>query len=313
MQPARPRILFAALPCYAAARVLWQLCDMGCVPAVFVGETRDARSWRSDRRYRRLVPAWSVSAPLHRFRIPVEAVGDEAGWRSALARHRPDLLVSCYFPRRVPPLVLDALPDRCLNLHPALLPAYRGAMPQLAMALAGEGDRFGGMTLHLMAERFDAGAILAQRRVPLDADGDLLAWELNLARAAAGLIADSLPAFLAGEIDPRTQDETAARHVRAGDQVLSLRPGQPAEEALHVADVIGRSRLALTLRLGDRRIRLERPGRIEGPATGEPPRIGPFSVSYDALDARLRFRRRLPGRSWRRQLGTLRSLRRAVP
>ena len=77
-----------------------------------------------------------------------------------LAGKRPDHLVCVCFPARLPESVLRFPRDGCLNLHPSLLPAYRGPAPVFWQLRAGESA--GGVTLHHMNEMLDAGDIVAQ-------------------------------------------------------------------------------------------------------------------------------------------------------
>lgn len=74
-----------------------------------------------------------------------------------------EYLVMAGYMRKVTPVVLDAFPDRVLNLHPALLPSFKGAH---AIADAYEaGVKVTGVTVHLANEDYDKGPIVAQRAV----------------------------------------------------------------------------------------------------------------------------------------------------
>ena len=74
-----------------------------------------------------------------------------------------EYLVMAGYMRKVTPVVLDAFPDRVLNLHPALLPSFKGAHAiQDAFAA---GVKVTGVTVHLANEDYDKGPIVAQRAV----------------------------------------------------------------------------------------------------------------------------------------------------
>lgn len=74
-----------------------------------------------------------------------------------------EYLVMAGYMRKLTPVVLDAFPDRVLNLHPALLPSFKGAH---AIAGAFEaGVKVTGVTVHLANEDYDKGPIVAQRAV----------------------------------------------------------------------------------------------------------------------------------------------------
>lgn len=73
------------------------------------------------------------------------------------------------FMRVVTPVLLDAFPDRVINVHPALLPAFPGVDAQ-AQAIA-YGVRISGCTVHVVDAGVDTGPIIAQAAVPV-LDGD---------------------------------------------------------------------------------------------------------------------------------------------
>ena len=127
--------------------------------------------------------------------------------REQLQALRPDVLLSVCFPRRLPDW-LQTLPAKaCLNLHPSMLPAYRGPAPLFWQFRNGEPNL--GVTVHRVSDELDAGPILAQRRVAL-CDG-LRHAEITrkLARVGAQLFMAALPAIAAGAASYSAQDERA--------------------------------------------------------------------------------------------------------
>jgi methionyl-tRNA formyltransferase len=132
-----------------------------------------------------------------------------------LAALRPDLIVVAAFGQILRPSVLALPPQGCINVHGSLLPRWRGAAPVQAAILAG--DQVTGSTIMLMDEGMDTGPILAQEALliePAETGGELTA---RLARQGAGLLSATLPAWLAGRIVPRPQEEslaTACRPIR---------------------------------------------------------------------------------------------------
>lgn len=116
--------------------------------------------------------------------------------------------VACVLAFRIlPPEVLSLLPF-AFNVHPSLLPKFRGAAPIAHTIIAGERET--GVTTILLSERVDAGAILLQRRIEI-ADG-LTAGELAalLAPLCAELAADTIAAWQAGTLLPTPQDDRLA-------------------------------------------------------------------------------------------------------
>jgi methionyl-tRNA formyltransferase len=81
-----------------------------------------------------------------------------------LADLQPDLIVVACFPVIFPAALLQLPRYGCLNLHPSLLPAYRGPAPLFWMARQGEHQA--GVTLHFIDEGVDSGDIVAQTAFP---------------------------------------------------------------------------------------------------------------------------------------------------
>lgn len=84
---------------------------------------------------------------------------------ATLERVDPDLIVLAGFMRVLGPRLIAAFPDRIVNIHPSLLPSFRGLHAQRQALDAGV--KLAGCTVHLVAEEVDAGAILAQAAVPV--------------------------------------------------------------------------------------------------------------------------------------------------
>jgi phosphoribosylglycinamide formyltransferase-1 len=89
----------------------------------------------------------------------------DAALVAALREAAVDVVVLAGFMRLLTPVFLDAYPDRVINIHPALLPAFPGVDAQ-AQALA-YGARVTGCTVHLVDAGTDTGPIIAQAAVPV--------------------------------------------------------------------------------------------------------------------------------------------------
>ena len=146
-----------------------------------------------------------------------------------LASFQPDVIVVAAFGQILPRSVLDIPRYGCLNIHPSLLPRFRGASPVAAAILAG--DDFTGVSIMLMDKGIDTGPILARVRVPisvLDTTGSLTA---RLSQTAAQLLLEVLPLWLRGGLTPQPQSEAGVSYCRP----ISKREGevdwyQPAVE-----------------------------------------------------------------------------------
>lgn len=104
--------------------------------------------------------------------------------------------------------VLEIPPLGYLNIHPSLLPLYRGPSPVAAAILAG--DAVTGVTVMLLERAMDAGPILAQASLPLDQEARTGPLTGQLFAMGANLLVGALPLYAAGELVPEPQDHARA-------------------------------------------------------------------------------------------------------
>jgi len=76
-----------------------------------------------------------------------------------------DLAVVCSFNNKIPLSFINEIKDGIINLHPSLLPDYRGGNPYSRVIMNGETET--GVTLHFMSENFDEGDIICQEKCPI--------------------------------------------------------------------------------------------------------------------------------------------------
>jgi len=145
-----------------------------------------------------------------------------------LSALRPDLLVTVAYGRLVPGAVLALPPMGCINLHPSLLPEYRGASP-IQRAIA-DGAAATGVTVMHLSEDLDAGDIILQRRVEIGPEETAGELEARLAEEGAALLLESAGQIARGEAQRRTQDHTRATYAgklsKADGAIQWARPAQ---------------------------------------------------------------------------------------
>ncbi|MCU0606888.1 MAG: methionyl-tRNA formyltransferase [Candidatus Edwardsbacteria bacterium] len=125
-----------------------------------------------------------------------------------LREMRPDLLAVVAYGLKLPGWLLGLPRLGAVNLHPSLLPRYRGAAPVNWALINGE-EETGVTTMHL-AERMDAGDIILQQRVAVLPDENAGQLETRLSSLGADLLARTA-AMIAEGTAPRTpQDEALA-------------------------------------------------------------------------------------------------------
>lgn len=199
------RVVFMGTPAFAVP-ILEQLVA-NCFPVVGVYTQPDKLSGRG----RPVVPP-----PLKRAALSLElpvlqpaALKDSAAV-TELAARRPDVIVVAAYAQILPPAVLDIPRLGALNIHPSLLPLYRGPAPVAAAILAG--DRFTGVSVMLMEPGLDCGPIISRAQVAI-ADTDTTATLTDkLSRVAAGMMPEVLVSWARGELTPRPQVEAQASY-----------------------------------------------------------------------------------------------------
>lgn len=174
------------------------------------------------------------ATPLARFaetrHIPVAAPASPGSIAHTLQTAPAAFFVVASYGRILPKEIL-AIPARgILNVHPSLLPKYRGATPIESAILDGAAET--GVTIILMDEKVDHGPIVAARKIPID-PARQSKREIGSALAAQGgaLLAEVIPRWLAGDITPMPQDEslaTCTKKMWKQDGRLNL--AGPAEE-----------------------------------------------------------------------------------
>lgn len=118
----------------------------------------------------------------------------------------PALFVVSAYGKFIPDKVLSTARYRGINLHPSLLPRYRGAAP-IQWALI-NGDSQTGVTIIEVADKMDAGAIYDQRSVDILPDDNAGTLFQKLAEEGGHLLADVVEQITKGEADPHPQDES---------------------------------------------------------------------------------------------------------
>ncbi|MBI4142478.1 methionyl-tRNA formyltransferase [Candidatus Uhrbacteria bacterium] len=121
---------------------------------------------------------------------------------------QPDAVVVVAYGKIIPPDALTIPRFGYVNLHPSLLPTYRGPSP-IHAAIA-NGDAETGVTLILLDADIDHGPVLAQERVPIATTATRIALERELAERGANLLERTLSEYLAGRSVPQEQDHERA-------------------------------------------------------------------------------------------------------
>ncbi|MGB4572345.1 MAG: methionyl-tRNA formyltransferase [Rectinemataceae bacterium] len=126
--------------------------------------------------------------------LPFERLGAEA--RDAVSGLHPDLLVSFAYGKIFGPRFLALFPMGGLNVHPSLLPRYRGPAPIPAAILARDAET--GVSVQRLALEMDSGELYAVARIPLGGRETTAGLSATAAQVGARLLADVVDAIAEG-------------------------------------------------------------------------------------------------------------------
>lgn len=190
-----------------------------------------------------------------------------------------DTVVVCAYGLLIPNALLER--GLWLNVHPSLLPRWRGAAPVERALMAGDAET--GVTIHETVEALDAGPIAAQRAFVVAPDDDAGAVYARAAELAAALLGDVL-AHEEPRFEPQSEDGvTYADKIRPADRELD--PEAPAQELVNRVRALSPH---IGARLGDLIVWR---ARVAEDGSFEPLEVQPAGGRRMAYDAYLRGRR----------------------
>jgi methionyl-tRNA formyltransferase len=167
---------------------------------VFFGTTPLASGVLEELAYASFVPA-----------LQYESADITPGFIEELSASEWDFFVVASFGKIMPKELIEIPKRGTLNVHPSLLPRLRGPSPMRSAILNDEKET--GVSIMLMDEQMDHGPLLAQKRVlinPWPPRGKEL--DERLAHEGGKLLAQTLPLWLAGEIEPQEQNHDLATY-----------------------------------------------------------------------------------------------------
>ena len=196
-----PSFLLLALDSPFSRPVLQTLLDAGQPPAALLLPNPDRTALPHRLSLTANEPANPLTAPLlpsitqlaSQHSIPTLTLGNlhHPETLQALQTFQPDFLLTACFPRLLPAEILAIPRLGALNLHPSLLPAYRGPEPlfwQFYYGVTSSDATRTGITLHFMDEKADTGDIIAQAEVPFPDGISLAQAETLTAQTGADLV-----------------------------------------------------------------------------------------------------------------------------
>lgn len=140
-----------------------------------------------------------VPAAIGQNRIPLHATRDINNRQGIefVQSCRPDMVLSAHFNQLIGDELLQLPPSGCINIHPGLLPEYRGVDPAFYALLRGEA--WAGVTLHRQDSGFDTGMVITHAAVEIESGDTLLELNRRLFSSGAELFLQMLER--AGELE----------------------------------------------------------------------------------------------------------------
>ena len=131
-------------------------------------------------------------------------------FREAVAALKPDIMVCFAYGKIFGPKTLALFPKHALNIHPSLLPRWRGPSPVPAAILAGDGIT--GVTVQYMAQEMDAGDIVMQKELPVEPSDTTETLLSRCAELGASLILQALKTVETDSVNAVPQNHEAASY-----------------------------------------------------------------------------------------------------
>ena len=179
------RVVFMGTPEFAVPSLEHLMLNQYPVVAVYTQPDKAAGRGRSliFSAVKRAALTWSLP-------VLQPASFKEAAAVTELTGFGPDVIVVAAFGQILPQSVLDIPAHGCLNIHPSLLPKFRGASPITAAILAG--SEFTGVSIMLMERGLDSGPVLARAQIPISVRDTTASLTARLSRLGAQLLLEVL-------------------------------------------------------------------------------------------------------------------------
>jgi len=195
----KPRILFMGTPAFALPSL--QILHEQKYPIIGVVSQPDRPHGRG---LKEVAPPVKILA--QQLGLPIfqpEKVKDPS-FLETFYQLKPDMVVVVAFGQILPKEIIDYPPMQCLNIHPSLLPKYRGAAPINWPIVRGETKT--GVTIMLMDEGMDSGDILLQQETDIGATETYGELHDHLAKLGATLLIKTIEQVVDGTAQRQSQD-----------------------------------------------------------------------------------------------------------
>jgi len=227
------------------APTLQALIDNGYHIAAVIAHHEEARS----RKKRPL----EIEAVAHAHNIPVLLPERPADIIDDIRAFRADAAVLVAYGKIIPQSIIDVFPKGIINIHPSLLPQYRGPIPIEQAILDGVPET--GVSIMQLVKAMDAGPVFAQEKIALTGKESKQELTEKLLALGGELLIQHLPVILEGNLTPTPQDESKATFcqlINKQDSILDFNlPAEQLERAIRAFAIWPQSRARLRINDAD--------------------------------------------------------------
>lgn len=146
----------------------------------------------------------------------------DAALADAVAASGPDWVVCAGYMRLLDAAFVSRFRGRLLNIHPSLLPKYRGLDTHARALQAGDDEH--GCSVHFVIPELDAGAVIAQATIPVHTGDDPVTLAARLLPVEHQLLLDVLQLAVSGRLDERNECVFIDGHALFTPRRLDCRP-----------------------------------------------------------------------------------------
>ena len=173
-----------------------------------------------------------ITVQAQKHNIEIRQVQKGAELLPIIEEFKPEVGVLAAFGKLVPESVINAIPAGILNIHPSLLPKYRGTTPIETALLNGDDET--GVSIMRLAKEMDAGNVLAQASVKITTETTKQSLYEELSTLGAKLLLDVLPGALAKNAPETAQNDAEATFTsKLSKDLALLKPAEKAAKTLY--------------------------------------------------------------------------------
>ena len=152
------------------------------------------------------------------------------------------------FGRIIPQEIIDLFTPAIVNVHPSLLPKYRGSSPIESAIL--NGDEKTGVSLMKLSKEMDAGDVYSQKEIELSKTETASDLYKTCGEIGAEMLVRDLPKIISGEIKGQKQDDSQAKYcqlLKKSDALLSqdMQTAEQAEQQIRAFEIFPKSKIKL--------------------------------------------------------------------